>query len=163
LTLVDLTLDMLPNMVPRTATAIKKGNQMSETEQAEATWRIAMAMPDVAALIAKDARENLGGVEVVSVGSVFAREIQGVICHAVVAIVPDRDGKDGVPSQVIVDVTQNYTVACVNRMTFISCLEDHFARVQVFGTELALAKYCQREWPSEEMDQVIAEMKRGLN
>jgi hypothetical protein len=136
---------------------------MSETEQAEATWRIAMALPDAAAMIAKDARENLGGVEVVSVGSVFAREIQGVQCHAVVAIVPDRDGKDFVPSQVILDVTRNYTVACVNRMTLISCLEDHFARVQVFGTELALAKYCQKEWPSEHTDQVIAEMKRGLN
>jgi hypothetical protein len=42
---------------------------MSETEQAEAVWQIAMAMPDVAAMIAEDARENLGGTEVVSVGS----------------------------------------------------------------------------------------------
>jgi hypothetical protein len=83
--------------------------------------------------------------------------------HAVVAIVPDRDGKDFVPNQVILDVTQNYTVASVNRMTLISCLEDHFVRVQVFGTELALAKYCQKEWPSEHMDEVIAEMRRGLN
>ena len=46
---------------------------MSEIEQAEAALRMALALPDVAAMIAKDARENFGGVEVVSVGSVFAR------------------------------------------------------------------------------------------
>jgi hypothetical protein len=57
------------------------------------------------------------GTEVVSVGSVFAREIQGVQCYLVVAIVPDRDGKDWVPSQLILDATQNYMVAAVNRMT----------------------------------------------
>jgi hypothetical protein len=82
---------------------------MSEIEQAEAALRMALALPDVAAMIAKDARENLGGLDVVSVGSVFAREIQGVQCYLVVAIVPDRDGKDFVPSQVILDVTQSRT------------------------------------------------------
>jgi hypothetical protein len=44
---------------------------MTENEQVEAAWRTAMAMPDVAALIAKDAQENLGGLDVLSVGSVF--------------------------------------------------------------------------------------------
>ena len=136
---------------------------MSETEQAEAALRMALAMPDVAAVIAEDARENLGGTEVVSVGSVFVREIQGVQCYLVVAIVPDRDGTDFVPSQIILDTTQNHMVAAVNRLTLISCLEELFARVQVFGTELALAKCCQKEWPSGEMDQAVAEMKRGLN
>jgi hypothetical protein len=68
-----------------------------------------------------------------------------------------------VPSEVILDVTQNYMAASVNRFTLISSLEEHFARVQVFGTELALAKYCQKKWPGEYMDEVIAEMKRGLN
>jgi hypothetical protein len=128
---------------------------MTETEQAEAAWRTAMTMPAVAELIAKDARENLAGVEVVSVGSVFAREIQGVQCYAVVAIVPDRDGKDFVPAEVVLDTSQNYLVASVRRMTLIACLEELFARVQIFGTELALAKYCQKEWPSEEMDQAV--------
>jgi hypothetical protein len=32
---------------------------MTETEQAEAALRMALALPDVAAMIAKDARENL--------------------------------------------------------------------------------------------------------
>jgi hypothetical protein len=130
---------------------------MSEPEQAGEALRLALAMPDVAAMIAEDARENLGGTEVVSVGSVFARQLQGVMCHMVVAIVPDRDGKDFVPRQVILDVTQNYMVASVNRLTLISSLEELFARVQIFGTELALAKYCQKEWPSEEIDQAVAE------
>jgi hypothetical protein len=88
-------------------------------------------------LIAKDARKNLGGTEVVSVGSVFAREIQGVQCYAVVAIVPDQDGKDWVPSEVILDTAQNYLAASINRLALIAALEDVFARVQVFGTELA--------------------------
>ena len=114
-------------------------------------------------MIAKDARKNLGGTEVVSVGSVFAREIQGVQCYAVVAIVPDQDGKDWVPSEVILDTAQNYLAASINRLSLISSLEDVFARVQVFGTELALAKYCQKEWPSAHMDQVVTEMMRGLN
>jgi hypothetical protein len=71
---------------------------------------------------------------VVSVGSVFAREMRGVMCHMAVAIVPDRDGKDFVPSQVILDVTQNYMAASVNRLSLISALEDHLFRVQIFGT-----------------------------
>jgi hypothetical protein len=61
--------------------------------QKEARVGRARRPADIAAGIAKDARENLGGLDVVSVGSVFAREIQGVMCHLVVAIVPDRDGK----------------------------------------------------------------------
>jgi hypothetical protein len=48
---------------------------MSENEQAEAAWRTAMAMPDVAAMIAKDARENLGGLDVVRPGSVALRTV----------------------------------------------------------------------------------------
>jgi hypothetical protein len=130
-------------------------------EQAEAALRMALAIPDVAAVIAKEARENLGGTEVVSVGSVFAREIQGIQCYAVVAIVPDQDGKDWVPSEVILDTAQNYLAASINRLALIASLEDVFARVQVFGTELALAKYCQKEWPSERVDQAVAEMVRN--
>ena len=60
-----------------------------------------MVTVDVAALIAKDAAENLGGNDVISVGSVFAGQIHGVMCYAVVAIVPDRDGKDFVRSEVV--------------------------------------------------------------
>jgi len=121
------------------------------------------ALPDVAAMISKDARENFGGLDVVSVGSVFAREIQGVQCYLVVAIVPDRDGRDFVPSEVILDTAQNYLAASVNRLALIASLEELSTRVQIFGNELTLAKYCQKEWPNESMDQAVAEMMRGLN
>jgi hypothetical protein len=38
-------------------------------------------------------------------------------------------------------------------------------RVQIFGDTLALAKYCQKEWPSERGRQSLDELirKRGLN
>jgi hypothetical protein len=37
--------------------------------------------------------------------------------------------------------------------------------VQIFGSKLTLAKDCQKEWPSERGNQVVAEMvrNRGLN
>jgi hypothetical protein len=37
--------------------------------------------------------------------------------------------------------------------------------VQIFGDELAFAKYCQKEWPDERMNQVVAGIihRRGLN
>ena len=42
----------------------------------------------------------------------------------------------------------------------IVALEEFFGRVQVFGTDLALVKYCQKEGPSERADQPTAEMVR---
>jgi hypothetical protein len=40
-----------------------------------------------------------------------------------------------------------------------------YGRVQIFGSELTLAKYCQQEWPTERGKQAIDEMvrNRGLN
>jgi hypothetical protein len=43
-------------------------------------------------------RENLAGVDVVSVGPLFAKLTPGGVQYSVVAIVPDRSGKDFVPS-----------------------------------------------------------------
>jgi hypothetical protein len=45
----------------------------------------------------------------------------------------------------------------------IVALEEFFGRVQVFGTDLALVKYCQKEGPSERADQPAAEMVRIAN
>jgi hypothetical protein len=36
-------------------------------------------------------------------------------------------------------------------------LEEFFACVQIFGTELALAKYCQKKWPGKRIDQAVAD------
>jgi hypothetical protein len=37
--------------------------------------------------------------------------------------------------------------------------------VQIFGDELAFAKYCQKKWPDEKLDRVVVDIirKRGLN
>jgi hypothetical protein len=39
------------------------------------------------------------------------------------------------------------------------------SKVQIFGNELAFGKYCQKEWPSPKLDQIVADMvrNRGLN
>jgi hypothetical protein len=39
-------------------------------------------------------------------------------------------------------------------------LEEFFGWVQIFGNALTLAKYCQKEWPSEHMDRAVAEIMR---
>ena len=44
-------------------------------------------------------------------------------------------------------------------------LETHFGRGQIFSNELAFAKYCQKEWPSDSINQAVAGVisRRGLN
>jgi hypothetical protein len=54
-------------------------------------------------------------------------------------------------------------LATVYRIALVIALEELFARVQIFGTELALAKYCQKKWPGARMDQAVADLGRGLN
>jgi hypothetical protein len=56
-------------------------------------------------------------------------------------------------------------MAAVYRNGLIIALEESFGRVQIFGTELAPAKYLQKECPSEHADRAVSEMlrKRGLN
>ena len=43
----------------------------------------------------------------------------------------------------------------------IVALEEFFGRVQIFGNELTLAKYCQKEWPGERANQAVNEMVRN--
>jgi hypothetical protein len=56
-------------------------------------------------------------------------------------------------------------LAAIYRVALVFALEEFFGRVQIFGTELALAKYLQQMWPSEQGRQAVAEMvrNRGLN
>jgi hypothetical protein len=63
------------------------------------------------------------------------------------------------------DIAQDPFMASVYRTALIVALEEFFGRVRVFRTGLALAKYCQKEWPSERAGQAVAEMvrNRGLN
>ena len=118
-------------------------------------------MRDVAAVIATDARENLDGVDVVSVGPLLADPVRGGVQYSAVVIVPERGGKDFVPSFVMLDVAQDPFMATVYRTGLIIALEEFFGRVQIFGSELTQANYCQKEWPSERGNQAVSEMVRN--
>jgi hypothetical protein len=85
--------------------------------------------------------------------------------YSVVVIVPERGGKDFSPSFVMLDIAQDPFMATVYRTGLIIALEEFFGRVRIFGSELTLAKYCQKEWPSARADQAVSEMvrNRGLN
>ena len=118
-------------------------------------------MRAAAAAIADEARENYGGVDVISVGPLFAEPGPGGVQYSAVVIVSERGGKDFVPSFVMLDVAQDPFMATVYRTGLIIALEEFFGRVQIFGSELTLAKYCQKEWPSERGNQAVAEMVRN--
>jgi hypothetical protein len=72
-------------------------------------------MRDVAAVIAPDAREDLDGVDVVSVGPLLAEPVPGGVQYSAVVIVAERGGKDFVPSFVMLDVAQDPFMAHVYR------------------------------------------------
>lgn len=65
----------------------------------------------------------------------------------------------------MLDVAPDPFVAAVYRTGPIIALEELLGRVQVFGDAPTLAKYWQREWPSECGKQASAEMmhNRWLN
>jgi hypothetical protein len=63
---------------------------MTETEQQ--TPGPSLQPGEVAANIAKDAQENLAGLEVVSVGSMFADEMAGELYLQVYIVLPNRAG-----------------------------------------------------------------------
>jgi hypothetical protein len=66
---------------------------------------------------------------------------------------------------IMLEVAQDSFMAAVYRTALVVALEEFFGHVQIFGDELTLAKYCQKEWPTERMDQIVASMvrNRGLN
>ena len=84
-------------------------------------------MRDVAATIAKDARESWAGVDVVSIGPVFAELGSGGMQYSVVVIVPERGRKDFAPSHIILDIAQDPFMATVYRTAFVVALEEFLA------------------------------------
>ena len=77
-------------------------------------------------------------------------------------IIPERGGQDFVGHDVIlVAADTDSTLATIYRMALVIALEEFFGCVQTFSTELALAKYCQRTWPGERVDQAVTELVRG--
>jgi hypothetical protein len=72
-------------------------------------------MRNVAAVIAKDARDNLAGVDVVSVGPVWAELAPGGMQYIVFVIVAKCGGKDFSTSHVMLDIAPNPFMATVYR------------------------------------------------
>jgi hypothetical protein len=60
---------------------------------------------------------------------------------------------------------QDVMLAQINPTALIIVLETHFGRVQISANELAIAKYCQKEWRRKAVDQVAARLisNRGLS
>jgi hypothetical protein len=78
-------------------------------------------------------------------------------------LLPKDGGKTFAANVITLSHIEEPWLGMVNRNALIVALEPCFFRVQIFRDELAFAKYCQGQWPSEAMDQVVEEMKRGLN
>ena len=51
----------------------------------------------------------------------------------------------------MLDIGPDPLMANVLGTGLIIALEEFSGRVQVFGNDLTLAKYCQKEWPSEQI------------
>jgi hypothetical protein len=116
------------------------------------------AMRAAAAAIADEARANYG---VISVGPAFIAASPFGLRYSAITIVPVRGEQDFVSHDVILEAADNDPMlAAVYRMALVIALEEFFGRVQIFGNELTIAKYCQKEWPSERADQAVSEVVR---
>jgi hypothetical protein len=113
--------------------------------------------------MAKDAQENHAGLDVVTVSPAFTDEVGGELYRRLYVIPPNRAGDDFVGHRITLAHVQDLLLAELNRTALILALEPLFVRVQIFGGELAFAKFCQKEWPSENVDRVVAGIvrKRG--
>jgi hypothetical protein len=133
---------------------------MTETETQP--LRASMSPVDIAAGIAKDAQENLDGLDVVSIGPMWLGDAEQI---EVYAVVPKDAGKDFAANIVTLGTTESPFLAEINRTALILSLEKLFGRVHIFSDRLAFAKYCQKQWPSENVDRVVASIvrNRGLN
>jgi hypothetical protein len=95
----------------------------------------------------------------------WANDVGGETYIEVYAVLPKDGGKDFAANIVTLGTIESPLLAQVNRTALIIALETYFGRVHIFGDELAFAKYCQKEWPNENIDRVVASIvrNRGLN
>jgi hypothetical protein len=98
----------------------------------------------------------LAGLDAVHAGSIFADEIGGELYLQVYVALPNRAGDDFVAHLITLAHVKDVLLAQINRNALIMALETHFGRVQISSSELAMAKYCQKEWPSDSINQVVA-------
>jgi hypothetical protein len=92
-------------------------------------------MRDAAARIAKDGQENLDGLDVVSVGPMWANDVDGETYIELYAVVPDHEGDDFVVRLITLAHVQDVLLAQINHTALIMALETHFGRVQIFGAK----------------------------
>ena len=85
-------------------------------------------------MIATDAPENLDDVDVVSVGPQLADPVRGGVQYSAVVVVPERGGKDFVPSFVMLDIAQDPFMATVYRTALIVALEDFLVACRFSAT-----------------------------
>jgi hypothetical protein len=79
-------------------------------------------------------------------------------------VLPNRERDDFVTNLATVGYAQDTLPAQINRTAVIMAWKMHFGRAQILSDEVAFAKYRQKEWPNQRMDQVVANMaKRELN
>jgi hypothetical protein len=80
-------------------------------------------------------------------------------------LLPKDGGKTFAANVIMLSHVEEPWLGMVNRNALIVALEPCFARVQIFGDELAFAKYCQGQWPSDAMNKVVSNIiqARGLN
>jgi hypothetical protein len=62
----------------------------------------------------------------------------------------------------VLETVQDSVVATFCRPALIVTLEDFFGRVQTLSNGLTLAKYCQKEWPSQSTDLAVTDLKDPL-
>jgi hypothetical protein len=99
---------------------------------------------------------------VVNVGHIFADDVAGERYLQVYIVLPNRASDDFVVHLITLAHLQDPLLAQVNRTALIMALEQLFGRVQIFGDELAFAEYCQKEWPNETINEVVAGIISGV-
>jgi hypothetical protein len=91
-----------------------------------------MSPVDIATGIAKDAQENLDGLDVVSISPMWLGDADKIEIYAVV---PKDGGTDFAANIVTLGTTENPFLAQINRQALVITLEQLFGRVQIFGDE----------------------------
>jgi len=105
---------------------------MTETETP--TLPPSLQPAEIAAGIAKDAQENLAGLDVVSAGPIFADEMGGGLYLRLYTVLPNRASDDFVVHLITLAHVQDTPLAQINRTTLIMALETHFGRCRFSAT-----------------------------
>ena len=77
--------------------------------------RFVFPMHDIALGVAKDAQENLGGLDVVSVGPIFADKMGGDLYLQLYAVLPNGAGDDFAVPPITLAHVEHLLLAQINR------------------------------------------------